>query len=1211
MKRKTKEQKGVTLVALVVTIVILLILVAIGISTLTGDNGLITKAKEASQKTEEANEKENQTLQEIENIIEDKTEGTNWKGELNHDTNGDGKPDINIDTDGDGKPDINIDTTGDKKPNVNVDTTGDGKPNINIDTDGDYKPNTNIDTNGDGKADVNIDTNGDGKPDLNIDTDKDGIPDLNVDTDGDGEPDIDIDTNGDGKPDINLSALQITTNPTNIETIAGRKDVTFQIEVTGEGEIIYQWYYATNNSTENGIPIEGATSPIYTIPANQITTSLSGRYYYCVITQNYRNKETRKTTEAATLTVASPLTITTQPIAKQVIRGKTAVTFNTTGIGTGNISYQWYYNTSNSTEGGQVIQGVTQNSYTIAAENITTDLNGRYYYCEITQTYGNATVTVKTNTALLSVVAPVAITTQPAAVTVTPGNNAIFAVTTTGTGSLSYQWYQNNTNSTTGGNIISGATNASYTLNAASSSDNGKYYYCIVTQSYGSSTANVTSSTALLTVGNKVSVSKPSDVSVIAGKTAATYTVTATGSGTFAYQWYKNSTNSNSGGSAISGATGASYTIAANNVTTSLNGKYYYCVVTQTYGSSTEVVSSNAAKLNVVAATIITKNPSEISVIAGKTAVTYTVEASGEGTKTYQWYQNSSNSNSGGTVIAGATGASYTIAAGNVGTSLNGKYYYCVVTQKYGSSTAIATSNAAKLNVVAATAITKHPNEVSVIAGKTSVTYSITASGTGLSYQWYQNSTNSNSGGSAISGATGASYTIAAGNVGTSLNGKYYYCVVTQTYGSSTGAVSSNAAKLNVVAATTITKNPSEVSVIAGKTTVTYSVTASGTGLSYQWYQNSSNSNSGGTAISGATGATYSIDAASVTTSLSGKYYYCVVSQNYGSSSSQATSNAAKLNVVSVATITKQPIPLTVVTTTGAAFSIEASGNGTLSYQWYYNTSNSTTGGSAISGINSNIFSMSPGMITADLNGRYYYCVVTQTYGSSTATITSNAALLTVKAYASDLRQGDYVNYVDKNGTTRKSVVLHDSTSSYGTQIITTTTVEDVQIGNGTGSSKTDTSSYATATASHENAITTLNTKARAYLNTSYASAARSVGSDPKSPDTVDDASDIDSNKMKALNIKVANKSYWLAAINNPSSFWGWAGTVYYINISSPNYASEATIYSYQRATTEFEDEINNSYSVTYGLRPVFTLKNTVKILGGSGTEGSPYVLGL
>ena len=49
--KRLKETKGITLVVLVVTIVILLILAGITINQLTGENGLFTRAKEASEKT--------------------------------------------------------------------------------------------------------------------------------------------------------------------------------------------------------------------------------------------------------------------------------------------------------------------------------------------------------------------------------------------------------------------------------------------------------------------------------------------------------------------------------------------------------------------------------------------------------------------------------------------------------------------------------------------------------------------------------------------------------------------------------------------------------------------------------------------------------------------------------------------------------------------------------------------------------------------------------------------------------------------------------------------------------------------------------------------------------------------------------------------------------------------------------------------------------
>lgn len=54
-----RGQKGITLVALVVTIIVLIILAGISVSLLVGDNGLITRAKEAKNVQLNAEAKEN------------------------------------------------------------------------------------------------------------------------------------------------------------------------------------------------------------------------------------------------------------------------------------------------------------------------------------------------------------------------------------------------------------------------------------------------------------------------------------------------------------------------------------------------------------------------------------------------------------------------------------------------------------------------------------------------------------------------------------------------------------------------------------------------------------------------------------------------------------------------------------------------------------------------------------------------------------------------------------------------------------------------------------------------------------------------------------------------------------------------------------------------------------------------------------------------
>ena len=63
---KTRNERGITLIALVITIIVLLILAGISISMLTGQNGILNRAHEAKEKTELAQIEENISLKEVE-----------------------------------------------------------------------------------------------------------------------------------------------------------------------------------------------------------------------------------------------------------------------------------------------------------------------------------------------------------------------------------------------------------------------------------------------------------------------------------------------------------------------------------------------------------------------------------------------------------------------------------------------------------------------------------------------------------------------------------------------------------------------------------------------------------------------------------------------------------------------------------------------------------------------------------------------------------------------------------------------------------------------------------------------------------------------------------------------------------------------------------------------------------------------------------------
>jgi hypothetical protein len=161
-------------------------------------------------------------------------------------------------------------------------------------------------------------------------------------------------------------------------------------------------------------------------------------------------------------------------------------------------------------------------------------------------------------------VAPV-ITTNPTTQSVCAGNSVTLTAAATGT-SVGYQWRKNTV-------AITGATSSSYTILLATASDAGSYDV-VVTNLCGTAT----STAATLTVNpTTVITAAPVAQSVCIGSTA-TFTVTATGSGTLTYQWKKAGTN-------IAGATSATYSIV--NAQAGDAGQYSVTVTSPNCGSVT------------------------------------------------------------------------------------------------------------------------------------------------------------------------------------------------------------------------------------------------------------------------------------------------------------------------------------------------------------------------------------------------------------------------------------------------------------------------------------------------------------------------------------------------------------------------------------------------------------------------------------------------
>ena len=226
------------------------------------------------------------------------------------------------------------------------------------------------------------------------------------------------------------------------------------------------------------------------------------------------------------------------------------------------------------------------------------------------------------------------------------------------------------------------------------------------------------------------------------------------------------------------------------------------------------------------------------------------------------------------------------------------------------------------------------------------------------------------------------------------------------------------------------------------------------------------------------------------------------------------------------------------------------------------------------------------------------------------------------------LLEGKYVNYEDGTGVTRKCAVLYDSKSEYGLQIITLDTVENVTLGD-----RENVSQY-------NNAVNDLNKITEKYINFKYVKDSRCVGSNPIDKNIQGNYYTVDStkynfngqlreadenylydfNKMKELDIceldndRLNGREYWLASryildTSNMGSAYGYlTHDLYAINNSGylDNNALRGILNVHKKGYMGIEGSIES-----FGLRPVFILKENIKIVKGSGSKVDPYVLGI
>ena len=276
-------------------------------------------------------------------------------------------------------------------------------------------------------------------------------------------------------------------------------------------------------------------------------------------------------------------------------------------------------------------------------------------------------------------------------------------------------------------------------------------------------------------------------------------------------------------------------------------------------------------------------------------------------------------------------------------------------------------------------AITVQPESVTAQLNDT-VKFSVTASGEGLTYQWqYRSPATATWKSTTLSGAKTATLKATATSA---RNGYQYRCVVTDADGMQ---VISNAVTLTVKTGPAITAQPESVTAKLNDT-VTFSVTASGEGLTYQWqWRKNSTSAWATTTVSGNKTNTITVSA---TTTRNGYQYRCVVTDAAGV---QTSSEVVTLTVKTGPSIVAQPQSVIAQLNDSIRFTVLASGED-LTYQWQWRkNSSSAWATTTVSGNKTNTITVSA---TTTRNGYQYRCVVTDADGIQTI---SAGATLTVR----------------------------------------------------------------------------------------------------------------------------------------------------------------------------------------------------------------------
>jgi cysteine synthase len=571
---------------------------------------------------------------------------------------------------------------------------------------------------------------------------------------------------------------------------------TFAAQGSSVLPISWQWYRNTS-------PLPGATSATLAIPS----TRLEDAGQYSVTLSNLAGVATSR---QASLAVYALPRITQQPANWSVQPGSNVV-FRVVAESALPVAYQWHFQSL-------LVPGATNDTLVITNAQLK---DAGEYWVSVTSAVGQ----VASGLGVLSLLAPPAITTQPASLVKTTGSNALFSVTAAGSEPLYYQWFFNS-------QAIPAANGISLSLTNVDPASAGSYWV-VVTNLAGSATSQV----ATLAIQVPPAFSNPLIRQTNMAGTAVSFSVNATGTAPLAYQWWFN-------GAPLAGATNGSLALA--NLQAAQAGGYGLVV-----SNPAGVYSNLVAVLTVLGAPAITTQPASLVKTTGSNAL-FSVAATGSEPLYYQWFFNSQ-------AIPAANGISLSLT--NVDPASAGSYWV-VVTNLAGS----ATSQVATLAIQVPPAFSNPLIRQTNMAGA-AVSFSVNTTGTApLAYQWWFN-------GAPLAGATNGSLALA--NLQAAQAGGYGLVVSNPA-----GVYSNLVAVLTVLGAPAITTQPASLVKTTGSTAL-FSVAATGSEpLHYQWFFKTQ-------ALPAAIGTSLSL--ANVDAASAGSYWVVVTNQGGSVTSSVAT----------------------------------------------------------------------------------------------------------------------------------------------------------------------------------------------------------------------------------------------------------------------------------------------------------------------------------